>query len=63
LRINGNKTPAAFVECTDWMRVFRAQRERAAARGWPVHEIATGHEAMVTAPKELADVLLAEAAD
>jgi hypothetical protein len=40
------------------MRVFQSQAERARAKGWPVHELATGHEAMVTAPRELADVLL-----
>ena len=28
------------------------------ARGWPVHELDTGHEAMVTAPDALAGVLL-----
>lgn len=50
--------PAEFVECVDWMRVFRGPRERAEARGWPVREIATGHEAMVTAPRELAALLL-----
>ena len=50
--------PAAFVECVSWMRVFRAQADRARERGWPVHELDTGHEAMVTAPKALADVLL-----
>lgn len=49
--------PAAFVECTDWMRVFTPFRERAAARGWPTHELRTGHEAMVTAPAALADTL------
>lgn len=54
----GERVPAEFVECTDWMRVFRAHAERAVSRGWPVHEIATGHEAMVTAPGELADRLL-----
>jgi pimeloyl-ACP methyl ester carboxylesterase len=60
LRLTGNHrtVPAAFVECTDWMRVFQPQAERAAARGWPVHELATGHEAMVTAPAELAKLLL-----
>nr|WP_269128858.1 alpha/beta fold hydrolase [Nonomuraea sp. K271] len=58
----GEQVPAAFVECTDWMRVFTPQAERAAARGWPVHEIATGHEAMVTAPGELAELLLSVAA-
>lgn len=55
---SGQTVPPVFVECVDWMRVFRAHRERAAARGWPVHEVKTGHEAMVTAPVELADVLL-----
>jgi hypothetical protein len=49
--------PAAFIECVSWMRVFRGQAERARARGWPVHELDTGHEAMVTAPEELAGVL------
>lgn len=60
LRVTGDveTVPGAFVECVDWMRVFRPHAARAAARGWPVHHLATGHEAMVTAPKELADVLL-----
>lgn len=61
LRLTGavESVPAEFIECVDWMRVFRGQAERARARGWPVHEIATGHEAMVTAPKDLAGLLLA----
>ncbi|SFS79530.1 alpha/beta fold hydrolase [Saccharopolyspora flava] len=54
----GSEVPAAFVECVDWMRVFRAHAARAHARGWPVHELKTGHEAMVTAPGELAATLL-----
>ncbi|TQN43799.1 alpha/beta hydrolase family protein [Blastococcus colisei] len=60
LRLTGavDDVPAAFVECTDWMRVFAAQADRARAKGWPVHELRTGHEAMVTAPEELAAVLL-----
>jgi pimeloyl-ACP methyl ester carboxylesterase len=60
LRLTGQagQVRAAFAECTSWMRVFRLQAERAAALGWPVHHIATGHEAMVTAPKELAELLL-----
>ncbi|MDO8213156.1 alpha/beta fold hydrolase [Conexibacter sp. CPCC 206217] len=49
--------PSAFVECVDWMRVFRPFGERAREFGWPVHELATGHEAMVTAPAQLAQVL------
>ena len=41
--------PAVFLECTGWMRAFRPHADRARAAGWPVHELATGHEAMVTA--------------
>ncbi|NDL56432.1 alpha/beta fold hydrolase [Phytoactinopolyspora mesophila] len=51
-----------FIECTDWMRVFAPHAQRARARGWPVLEIATGHEAMVTAPDDLAKLLLDVAA-
>jgi pimeloyl-ACP methyl ester carboxylesterase len=60
LRLTGavDGVPAAFVECVSWMRVFQAHGDRARERGWPVHELETGHEAMVTAPKALADVLL-----
>ena len=60
LRLTGavDDVPAVFVECVSWMRVFRAQADRARERGWPVHELDTGHEAMVIAPKALADVLL-----
>jgi hypothetical protein len=60
LRLTGamDTVPAAFVECVSWMRVFAGQADRARDRGWPVHELETGHEAMVTAPKELAGVLL-----
>ncbi|MFJ3802510.1 alpha/beta fold hydrolase [Streptomyces sp. NPDC090088] len=64
LRLDGKAklVPGAFIECVDWMRVFTRQARRAAARGWPVHEISTGHEAMVTAPDELAALLLEIAA-
>ncbi|GAA3093190.1 alpha/beta fold hydrolase [Nonomuraea salmonea] len=58
----GEQVPAAFIECVEWMRVFTPHAERAAARGWPVHHLATGHEAMVTAPGELAELLLGLAA-
>jgi pimeloyl-ACP methyl ester carboxylesterase len=54
----GQEIPGVFVECVNWMRVFRTQADRARNLGWPVHELDTGHEAMVTAPKALADVLL-----
>jgi pimeloyl-ACP methyl ester carboxylesterase len=64
LRLSGavDDVPAAFIECVSWMRVFRAHADRARRRGWPVHELDTGHEAMVTAPEALAEVLLGLAA-
>jgi pimeloyl-ACP methyl ester carboxylesterase len=49
--------PSAFVECVDWMRVFTPMRQVAEQRGWPVRELATGHQAMTTAPAELAALL------
>jgi pimeloyl-ACP methyl ester carboxylesterase len=60
LRLTGaaEDVPGAFVECVNWMRVFRTQADRARDLGWPVRELDTGHEAMVTAPKALTDVLL-----
>lgn len=54
----GESVPASFVECTDWMRVFEPYAARAQSLGWPTHELATGHEAMVTAPEALAHLLL-----
>lgn len=54
----GDTVPGAYIECTDWMRVFTPHAERATARGWPGYEVATGHEAMVTAPGDLAKLLL-----
>ncbi|MFC6087310.1 alpha/beta hydrolase [Sphaerisporangium aureirubrum] len=64
LRLTGaaGTVPAAFVECVSWMRVFRDQATRARTRGWPVHTLDTGHEAMVTAPALLAETLLELAA-
>ncbi|MFI6309858.1 alpha/beta fold hydrolase [Nocardia fusca] len=52
-----DSVPASFIECTDWMRVFRPYAEKAADAGFVTREVATGHEAMVTAPHELARVL------
>ncbi|MEW2544492.1 alpha/beta hydrolase family protein [Streptomyces sp. NPDC047002] len=49
--------PATYIDCTDWMAVFAPYAERARARGYAVHELATGHEAMVTAPDDLAALL------
>jgi pimeloyl-ACP methyl ester carboxylesterase len=58
LRGDLDDVPGAFVECVDWMRVFAPFAERAGAGGFDLRTIATGHEAMVTAPDRLAEVLL-----
>lgn len=50
--------PARYIRCTDPLfRNAAAAHDRAVAYGWPVSEIATGHDAMVTAPVALADEL------
>lgn len=52
--------PGAFVHCTEeWPLAsrFALMAARARALGWPVHELRTGHDAMLTTPIALADVL------
>ena len=51
--------PSAFIECVDWMRVFQPMRRVAESRGWPVSELASGHQPMTTTPEALAAALLA----
>ena len=54
--------PRTYINCTG-TRWFTAHAERAKAeQGWRYREIATGHDAMITAPRELAAVLLEVAA-
>lgn len=52
--------PGVFIRCTagPWTTRFAASAAKAKAAGWPVHEIATGHMAMLTAPNEVARLLL-----
>jgi pimeloyl-ACP methyl ester carboxylesterase len=54
----GDVVPGVYIECAAGRRPFQSQAARAADRGWPVHEMPTGHEAMVTMPAELAGLLL-----
>lgn len=54
----GNGIPAAYIECTDPpYRPAKVALERAQGFGWPVTRIASGHDAMVTEPLALADIL------
>jgi pimeloyl-ACP methyl ester carboxylesterase len=55
----GNGLPRTYIACTDpWYAALAWARERVKAEpGWHWAEIATGHDAMVTAPEELARML------
>jgi len=52
--------PARFIHCAEgrWAARFATFAARARARGWPVEELATGHDAMLTMPDALAKLLL-----
>lgn len=49
-----------YIRCTvgTHTSVFEPFATKARASGWEVREIATGHDAQLTAPRELADILL-----
>ena len=48
--------PGTFIYCTQFG--FKDTAGRCKANGWPVLTIETGHEAMLTKPQELAELLL-----
>jgi pimeloyl-ACP methyl ester carboxylesterase len=52
--------PATYVACTDpvYAPLARARDQARAQPGWAWREIATGHDCMVTAPRETADLLM-----
>lgn len=52
--------PRGFVYCTEGpiTHVFAPFAEKARAEGWELRELATGHMAMLTAPREVAELLL-----
>jgi hypothetical protein len=52
--------PRHFIDCTSpALPTIDASRRRVRAEpGWTVHEIATGHDPMVSAPQDLLRVLL-----
>ena len=59
----GNGIDKVYVDCTNpQMAPVNASRSKARAQaGWKYDAIATGHDAMVTAPRELAALLLRHA--
>ena len=54
----GNGLPAEYILCNDPVYgALEGARSRARALGWPVIELAAGHDAMVTAADALTDLL------
>jgi len=59
----GNGLPATYIVCTDPIySPLETSRSRVETTGWTTIEIRTGHDAMVSAPGRLADMLEANAA-
>ncbi|MEM7057663.1 MAG: alpha/beta fold hydrolase [Pseudomonadota bacterium] len=57
-RLPGNGLPARYIACTDPIYHQPGRiREWLTPMGWPVQELPTGHDAMITAPTDLAEVL------
>jgi pimeloyl-ACP methyl ester carboxylesterase len=55
--------PRTYVAATAYpaaAAVFAPQADRARREGWPYHELATGHDAMVSLPGPLTEILLDE---
>lgn len=54
----GNGLPASYIVCVDPIyQPLEASRNWVKAHGWKMIEIATGHDAMVSAPDRLAEIL------
>jgi pimeloyl-ACP methyl ester carboxylesterase len=54
----GNGLPATYIVCTEPLYApLQASRDWVQRRGWTMREIRSGHDAMVTAPEALADML------
>ncbi|MFV0383476.1 alpha/beta fold hydrolase [Paracoccus sp. (in: a-proteobacteria)] len=54
-----NGLPATYIICTDPIYgPLESSRQLAQNKGWNIREIATGHDAMVSAPKETAELLM-----
>lgn len=53
--------PHSFIDCTNPpLATIDAARQRVRREpGWKVHELATGHDPMISAPRDLAQLLLA----
>lgn len=54
----GSNLPTSYVVCTNpAYPALRSARERAGQWGWPIHELAAGHDAMLIAPAATAELV------
>jgi pimeloyl-ACP methyl ester carboxylesterase len=59
----GNGLPADYIVCADPLYLpLEDARNRTRQLGWPMHDLPTGHDAMVSAPQATADLVEAIAA-
>lgn len=59
VRLPGNaaaQLPRSYIFCKGFG--FSMQAAQAKAEGWDYHELATGHDAMITKPRELTEILV-----
>ncbi len=53
-----NGMPADYIVCADPVYLpLEAARQRARQAGWPMHDLTSGHDAMVSAPQATADLI------
>jgi pimeloyl-ACP methyl ester carboxylesterase len=54
----GDPVPADYIVCSDPLYApLGSSRDRARDAGWPIHDLPTGHDAMIIAPEALAHLL------
>lgn len=54
-----NGVPATFVRCVEpAMRAMDVSEQQARMHGWSMRTLATGHNAMMSAPSDVAELLL-----
>jgi pimeloyl-ACP methyl ester carboxylesterase len=56
INIQAQRIPKTYISCTEF-KDFHFMAQRAKSQGWDYHELKTGHDAMITVPNEVAQLL------
>jgi hypothetical protein len=56
ISIQAQRIPKTYISCTEF-KDFHFMAQRAKSQGWDYHELKTGHDAMITVPNEVAQLL------